>query len=80
MRLEDIARQVADLIWHHEQRTNQPMEEAIVTYIRDAVRAEIEYRRRMVDLDRRLAELEGQVEQVPVVRVRDGAPVDSKAQ
>jgi hypothetical protein len=34
------------------------MDDAILTYVRDAVSADIEYRRRMRELDRRMAELE----------------------
>ena len=43
--------------WEREQRIPQ-VETAILGYVQDVVLAEIEYRRRMRDLDRRLTELE----------------------
>lgn len=58
MQLKDMVHQMADSIWEQEQRTKQRTEDAVLTYIRDAVSAELEYRRRVTDLDRRLVELE----------------------
>lgn len=57
MELKEMVRGLADLIWEREQRIPQ-VETAILGYVQDVVLAEIEYRRRMRDLDRRLTELE----------------------
>lgn len=59
MSLKEVTHHLTDLIWTREQEAEQPVEEPILSYVQDAVNAEIEYRRRMRDLDRRLAELEG---------------------
>ncbi len=59
MELKDLVHSLTDLIWEREMRTQQPAETAILGYVQDVVSVEIEYRRRMRDLDRRLAELEG---------------------
>jgi hypothetical protein len=58
MELKDIVHQLTDLIWRREQQSQQAVETAVLSYIQDAVTVEIEYRRRMHDLDRRLSELE----------------------
>ena len=58
MQLQELVHHLTDLIWQAEQRTEHAMDDAILTYVRDAVSAEIEYRRRMRELDRRMAELE----------------------
>lgn len=58
MELKELVHQLTDLIWHREQQSHQAVEAAILSYIQDAVTVEIEYRRRMHDLDRRLSELE----------------------
>src|SRR5579859_1261487 len=58
MQLQELVHHLTDLIWQAEQRTEHAMDDAILTYVRDAVNAEIEYRRRMRELDRRMAELE----------------------
>ena len=58
MQLGESVRQLSDLIWQLEQRKKRPLEDAILAYVRDAVTTEIEYRRRLNDLDRKLAELE----------------------
>jgi hypothetical protein len=58
MQLQELVHHLTDLIWQAEQRTEHVMDDAILTYVRDAVSAEIEYRRRMRELDRRMAELE----------------------
>lgn len=65
MRLRNVAHELSELVWEMEQQTKQPMEDAIVTYVRDAVSAEIEFRRRMADLDRRMAELENLQQTAP---------------
>ncbi|HEV2356007.1 MAG TPA: hypothetical protein VGZ23_00070 [bacterium] len=58
MELKELVRQLTELIWQAEQRTDHAVEDTVLTYLRDAVLAELEYKRRMRDLDRKLAELE----------------------
>lgn len=58
MGVKDLVQELADLIWRRESEGHPPMESAILGYLQDAVAAELEYRRRMYELDRRLAELE----------------------
>ncbi|HXX40071.1 MAG TPA: hypothetical protein VEP50_18300 [bacterium] len=57
MPLKDLARQLADLTWTLEQQTQKPSDAAILSYVQDAVTVEIEYRRRMRDLEHRLSEI-----------------------
>lgn len=64
MQLKETVHHLTDMIWELEQRSKHPMEDAILTYVRDAVAAEIEYRRRLHELDRRLAELKN-VQEIP---------------
>lgn len=59
MHLKDLVRDLADLIWQREQQTEQTVEDPVLTYVHDAVTTELDYRRRMRELDRRLRELEG---------------------
>ncbi len=65
MSLREVVHKLVDLILEREQQAQQGAEAAILSYIQDAVAAEVEYRRKMRDLDRRLAELEGAVETAP---------------
>jgi hypothetical protein len=66
MGVKDLVQELADLIWRREVEGRPPMESAILGYLQDAVAAELEYRRRMRELDGRLAELEsGSVVSVP---------------
>jgi hypothetical protein len=58
MRLKELVRELADLIWQMEQQTQRTVEDTVLAYVRDAVTTEMEYRRRVQDLDRKLAELE----------------------
>lgn len=58
MHLKDVVRELADLIWQQEQQTARAAEDSVLTYVHDAVVTELDYRRRMVELDRRLHELE----------------------
>jgi hypothetical protein len=58
MRLKEGVRDLAELIWQMEQQTQHAAEDAVLAYVRDAVTTEVEYRRRMHELDRRLGELE----------------------
>jgi len=59
MHLKDLVRDLADLIWQREQQTEQAVEDPVLTYVHDAVTTEMDYRRRMRELDRRLRDLEG---------------------
>lgn len=59
MPLKDLARQLADLTWTLEQQTQQPADAAVLGYVQEAVTVELEYRRRMHDLERRLADIVG---------------------
>ena len=63
MHLKDLVRDLADLIWQREQQTEHSTErfteDSVLTYVHDAVVTELDYRRRMLELDRRLHELEG---------------------
>ena len=59
MSLKDLARQLADLTWTVEQQTQKPADTAILGYVQDAVTVEIEYRRRMRDLEHRLGDILG---------------------
>ena len=58
MELREYVHKLTDFIWDREHRSQKPVDAAILSYIQDAVIAELEYRRRMSDLDRRIAELE----------------------
>ncbi len=58
MDLRDYVHKLTDLIWDREHKSQRPVDAAILSYVQDAVIAELEYRRRMSDLDRRIAELE----------------------
>lgn len=58
MHLKDVVRELADLIWQQEQQTARAVEDSVLTYVHDSVVTELDYRRRMVELDRRLHELE----------------------
>jgi hypothetical protein len=58
MELRDYVHKLTDFIWDREHKTQKAADAAILSYVQDAVIAELEYRRRMSDLDRRIAELE----------------------
>jgi hypothetical protein len=58
MQLKELVGGLADLIWQREQRSQHASEDEILTYVHDAVTTELEYRRRMHELARRLSELE----------------------
>ncbi len=58
MHLKDVVRELADLIWQQEQQTARAVEDPVLTYVHDAVVTELDYRRRMLELDRRLNDLE----------------------
>jgi hypothetical protein len=58
MELREYVHKLTDFIWDREHRSQKSVDAAILSYVQDAVLAELEYRRRMHDLDRRIAELE----------------------
>lgn len=58
MELREYVHKLTDFIWDHEHKSQKPVDAAILSYVQDAVIAELEYRRRMFDLDRRISELE----------------------
>jgi hypothetical protein len=58
MDLKDLAHKLADFIWETEHSGQQSAEATILQYIQGVIVTELEYRRRMRDLDQRLAELE----------------------
>jgi hypothetical protein len=58
MQLKEIVHNLTDLIWQTEQHNDHPLDESILSYVRDAVAVEVDYRRRLRELDRRLIELE----------------------
>ena len=58
MELREYVHKLTDFIWGREHKTQKAADAAILSYVQDAVIAELEYRRRMSDLDRRIAELE----------------------
>jgi hypothetical protein len=58
MDLREFVHKLTDFIWEREHKSQKPVDAAILSYVQDAVIAELEYRRRMSDLDRRIAELE----------------------
>ncbi|HXX37614.1 MAG TPA: hypothetical protein VEP50_05590 [bacterium] len=59
VQLKELVHGLTDLIWTLERDKPQTAEGPILSYVQEAVAVEIEYRRRMRDLDRRLAEIEG---------------------
>ena len=58
MDLREFVHKLTDFIWEREHQSQKSVDAAVLSYIQDAVIAELEYRRRMDDLDRRIAELD----------------------
>ena len=56
--LRALSLSLAEAIWEQERNGRAVPGQAILDYIRDAVTAELEYRRRVSTLERRLADLE----------------------
>ena len=54
MELRSFVATLVEMIWEREQRTHRPMDTGVLGYVRDAVSAELEYRRRMRELDQRI--------------------------
>lgn len=59
MQLKDLVRGLVDVIWEREKQAQRPVDDSMLTYVREAVVTELEHRRRVLELDRRLSELEG---------------------
>ena len=55
MELQSFVATLVGMISEREQRTRRQMDTAVLEYVRDAVTTELEYRRRMHELDRRIA-------------------------
>ncbi len=58
MAVRGLVQRLIDLVWEREQLGFQSAETVVMGYLRDAVTVGIDHRRRVRDLDRRLAELE----------------------
>ena len=56
--LQELCVELTEMIWEHERHARSGLDDAVLAYVRDAVTAEVERRRRRVVLDQRLAELE----------------------
>lgn len=59
MELRQFASSLANMIWDRERQVQRPVDTVMLSYVQGAVTAELEYRRRMHELDHRLAEIEG---------------------
>jgi hypothetical protein len=59
MELKQFVSTLANMIWERERQTERSVDAVMLSYVQDAVVAELEYRRRMQELDRRIAELGG---------------------
>ena len=57
MELKQFVTALVVMIWEREQQTQRSIDTATLGYVQDAVAAELEYRRRMRELDRRIADL-----------------------
>jgi hypothetical protein len=55
MELQSLVATLVEMISEREQRMHRQMDGSVLEYVRDAVMVELEYRRRMHELDRRLA-------------------------
>jgi len=58
MELRQFVANLANMIWERERKTQQQIDAVVLGYVHGAVAAELEYRRRMHDLNRRLAEID----------------------
>lgn len=54
MELRSFVATLVEKIWELEQRTHREMDAAVLGHVRDGVAVQLEYRRRMRELDRRL--------------------------
>jgi len=57
MELKSFVTTLVELVWERERRMGRQMDTAVLGYVRDAVTAELHYRRTMHELDRRIAPL-----------------------
>lgn len=55
MELQSFVATLVEMIAEREQRMHRPVDAAVLAYVHDAVTVELEYRRRMRELDRRIA-------------------------
>jgi hypothetical protein len=55
MELQSFVATLVEMISEREQRMHRQMDGTVLGYVRDAVTVELEYRRRVHELDRRLA-------------------------
>jgi cell division septum initiation protein DivIVA len=55
--IKTLVRRLAESLWEREQRERAVDAATMLAYVREAVTVDIEFRRRMLNLDRRLAEL-----------------------
>ncbi|TMI87911.1 MAG: hypothetical protein E6H00_14190 [Bacillati bacterium ANGP1] len=58
MELRQFVASLANMIWERERKTQQQVDAVVLGYVHGAVTAELEYRRRMHELSRRLAEID----------------------
>jgi hypothetical protein len=58
MELKQFVATLANAIWEREQQTHRSVDSTMLGYVQDAVAAELEYRRRMCELDRRISFLD----------------------
>jgi hypothetical protein len=65
---------LVEMIWAQERNGHPVLDQAVLDYIRDAVTVELEHRRRVSTLERRLAALEGKL----AGRSGAGAPQDDR--
>ncbi|HEX9246211.1 MAG TPA: hypothetical protein VGA35_08615 [bacterium] len=58
MELRQFVASLASMIWERERKTQQQVDALVLGYVHGAVAAELDYRRRMHELNRRLAEID----------------------
>jgi len=78
MTLQELVDHLTELIWALEEQTQRPEDNAVLSYLRDAVTAELEYRRRHRVLARQRVELEP-VDQAPAEPRRSRLRASSRA-
>jgi hypothetical protein len=58
MELRQFVSSLADIIVERERKIQRPVDGVVLSYVQDAVVAQLEYRRRVQDLEHRRAEIE----------------------
>ena len=58
MELRQFVAGLASMIWERERKTQQHVDAVVLGYVHGAVTVELEHRRRMHELYRRLAEID----------------------